>query len=763
MRDNWFVSALVLALLLTSVLSAGLGIQPLKVNGTVYQRTGGSVSSATAPTQRNSEAVTEDPAVDWWNMSRHDLSHTGGSTSPAVNINNTIWNYTTGNYVLSSPAVVDYLLYVGSLDNTTYCLNASTGTPKWNYTTEGPILFSSPAVASVVVGGSVYVYVGSADGNVTCLNAGTGARVWNFTTKGYVLDSPAVTGGKVYVDSSDGNLYCLDALTGNRIWYDDIDSFDSSPAVVGGFVYVGSLTGNVTCLNAGTGKLKWNYVTGGMVESSPAVAGGFVYVGSDDGKVYCLNASTGALAWSYKTGGIVFSSPAVANSRLYVGSDDNKTYAFGLLPTITISPSPKVTMDLSQSQTFTSAVSGGTPPYSYQWYLKYPNGTLIPVGTSSSWTFKPNSTGNYSVYANVTDVAEHTGMSNNTTVDVKSALIVSISPSLPVKMDVGQSQTFNSTEGGTSPYHYYWYVNNGLVGLNSPSYTFTPSTNGSYTVYLKVTDSAMTINTNKSNIVPVTVNPRLSVSINPTYAKFYVNQSQNFTSNSANGTAPYTYQWYLDGQPVPNATNSTWSLNSTSPGWHTVYAEVIDSVGELVKSNTGTAAIIIHGHDITITNVTIGYPTCSKTIVCQNESIKLYFVVANLGNYTETFNVTTPILPFRYNSSTISSGSIATLTLVWDTASNDYPIGNYTLTASVTLASGEANYWVGPFTHGAVKVTIPGDINGDGKVNLVDLSMITGSWLQKVPPAPPNVDIKDVGVIQLPDLTVVTGNWLKHT
>jgi outer membrane protein assembly factor BamB len=67
--------------------------------------------------------------------------------------------------VVSSPAVVDGVIYVGSLDqfgsNDTnmYAIDAQSGLKKWASQTGGSV-YSSPAVANNVV------YVGSADGNV---------------------------------------------------------------------------------------------------------------------------------------------------------------------------------------------------------------------------------------------------------------------------------------------------------------------------------------------------------------------------------------------------------------------------------------------------------------------------------------------------------------------------------------------------------------------------------------------------------------------
>ena len=62
--------------------------------------------------------------------------------------------------MFSSPAVANGVVYVGSLDNNVYALNASTGAKLWSYTTGGPIYYSSPAVANGMV------YVGSLDGKV---------------------------------------------------------------------------------------------------------------------------------------------------------------------------------------------------------------------------------------------------------------------------------------------------------------------------------------------------------------------------------------------------------------------------------------------------------------------------------------------------------------------------------------------------------------------------------------------------------------------
>ncbi|MHB1802786.1 MAG: hypothetical protein ACYCU5_14210, partial [Actinomycetes bacterium] len=269
-------------------------------------------------------------------------------------------------------------------------------------------------------------------------------------------------------------------------------------------------------------------------------------------------------------------SPLVANVVL---TDSNPTtVTSGYTTNFIVNPSLSAgtptesnsVIDSGQSTTLTANPSGGTLPYSYQWYTI--TGSTAPTctssnsisgATSSTYTAAPTATNSYAYQ--VTDSASSpvSICSSGITINVNAALgTPSISPSNPT-IDSGQPVTFTSTwTGGTPDYTAKLYssttstCNTGSTlvqtqsSLTSGTASFTAVTPTSTTYYcIFITDSATTPETTNSVNSKVTVNPALGIptlTSSPTLPSTQnAGNTITFTSSWTGGTSTYTVNYLI--------------------------------------------------------------------------------------------------------------------------------------------------------------------------------------------------------------------------
>lgn len=140
-----------------------------------------------------------------------------------------------------------------------------------------------------------------------------------------------------------------------------------------------------------------------------------------------------------------------------------------------------------------------------------------------------------------------------------------------------------------------WYNSSKSVSLTAPSvsgYTFLNwdvdgVSQGSGVSSITVNMNAPHVATAHYAIIP----PSLSVSISPTSASIHVGQSTTFTSTVSGGTAPYSYQWYLNGSSVSGAISSSWTFSPTAPGTYSVYLKVTDKNSNTAQSAPATVNV----------------------------------------------------------------------------------------------------------------------------------------------------------------------------
>ncbi len=238
------------------------------------------------------------------------------------------------------------------------------------------------------------------------------------------------------------------------------------------------------------------------------------------------------------------------------------------------------TIDSGQSLTLTANPSGGTTPYSYQWYTSADCSTSPVSGaTSSTYAASPTSTTTY--YVKVTDANSNTACSAGDPVTVDTALSAgAITPGAPT-IDSGQSITLTAhPTGGSGSYSYHWYsgpsssCSSDATALGTGStQTVSPASNTYYCYSLS--DTSTNPPTVSSATDLVTVDSALSAgAVTPSSPTVDNGQSVTLTAHPSGGTGAYTYQWYSGSSSTcssDTATLGTSSAQVVSPTSNTYY------------------------------------------------------------------------------------------------------------------------------------------------------------------------------------------------
>jgi outer membrane protein assembly factor BamB len=458
----------------------------------------------------------------------------------------------------------------------------------------------------------------------------------------------------------------------------------SSPSIVDSKVYVGSLDSNVYCLDSLTGGAIWRYRTGAGVDSSPAIVNGSVFIGSTfpDFHVYCLNATTGELIWRFQTGDRVDSSPCVANNRVYVGSSDGYVYCLN-----------------ASTGNLIWRYSAGAGIDSSPGIAE----GRVYVGSYDGHVYCLDDLTGAFIWAYQTDAG-----------------IVVSSPT------IADGSVYIGSED-----HYVYSLN---------------ASTGSLIWRFQTGDMIMS-------------SPAIA------YGSIYIGSSDHhiYSLNASTGELTWSFQTsdiVLESSPAVAGDQifiGSWDgylycLNATTGAlvWR------FKTGGSLVSSPAVAAGQVFIGsydhyvysfgppisfHDISIISL-----KTSKTVVGQGFSLFAEVTVENRGTFQESFNVTlcANVSVVQTKNVTIESGASAVIALTWNTTG--FIKGTYIISANVSQIP------YAPYTAdkslqgGIVIVTIPGDINGDGRVAGADLNILGLNWgLIGSHIINPNADVTGIG------------------
>ena len=163
--------------------------------------------------------------------------------------------------------------------------------------------------------------------------------------------------------------------------------------------------------------------------------------------------------------------------------------------------------------------------------------------------------------------------------------------------------------------------------------------------------------------------------------------------------------------------------------------------------------------------------TTSDTQAYVGEIVNITVIAENQGSFTETFNVTA-----KYENVTVGIfGTVGTeevidlapdqnvmMTFSWNTTYIQ-PCVHYTIKAEASIVLNELQTSDNTFIDGKVKVKIIGDINGDGVIDIYDLTLVGTAYgsFEGDPRYDPEADLNKDGHVDMRDAIVVCRNYGK--
>jgi outer membrane protein assembly factor BamB len=278
------------------------------------------------------------------------------------------------NMIISTPTVVNGVVYFGDNNFYVYALNAKTGKLIWKTKTNNSVM-----TQPLVVHGMVYVGTGnnlfkttsksvsktginsiargSGSNGIYALSASTGKVIWMKPTLGEDMPSFAYKKGSIYVANGGKHFYSINAKTGSVNWVDNIKGYVSMSSInlSGNVAYFGEglpmQTQYVAAINVVTKKILWQRAMpqsyGGITDCSPSSNSKYLVISGEALSptpnkfyevLYVLSKRTGEIIWDHIIGfgsnpmAMETANSIIVGKSIYVGDPigGGKFYSFNI-------------------------------------------------------------------------------------------------------------------------------------------------------------------------------------------------------------------------------------------------------------------------------------------------------------------------------------------------------------------------------------------------------------------------------------------------
>ena len=309
--------------------------------------------------------------------------------------------------------------------------------------------------------------------------------------------------------------------------------------------------------------------------------------------------------------------------------------------TVVADPSVSIAVDNSEacegsSVNFTSTVTGGTGGNSYQWQNNDPvNGWVdIPGATASTYSTGPLAIGSFEYRLIVTQNDGCSAVSNELTITVVAAPLVSVSVD-DSEICEGGTATFTATvSGGPGGTTYQWQFNSSgtwgdIAGATSNVYSVNLINAGTFEYRVQVFQTGGCNVTSAPIAVNVVADPTVTVSVLD--ATICEGGTAEFSASVTGGNGIPSYQWQFNNggtwQNVGGATSSTYSIALLNAGTYE-YRVIVTQDSGCETISAGATVTVVEDPTVVV--------TLSDVDICEGGTAEFDAVVSG-GSGSSTY------------------------------------------------------------------------------------------------------------------------------
>ncbi|MGB1076896.1 MAG: PQQ-binding-like beta-propeller repeat protein [Bdellovibrionales bacterium] len=246
----------------------------------------------------------------------------------------------------AAPTIIDNRIFVVTIDNRIYALDANDGSQLWTYqglgSEAGLVGMAAPAANRDIV------VPAFSSGELYALRVENGSVAWveslAASRKGPGLASisdiralPVMDKGAIIAMSFGGKIVALDERTGRRLWQREVGGSET-PWVAGNHLFLITTDNEIAALGRDEGKVVWvsqlpkfkneKKREKPIVLRGPILAGGRLIVAGSNGIIYEIDPTNGQMIKEWSVKREVVASPIVAGGILYILTADGTLHAY---------------------------------------------------------------------------------------------------------------------------------------------------------------------------------------------------------------------------------------------------------------------------------------------------------------------------------------------------------------------------------------------------------------------------------------------------